>query len=150
MSAQNQHYVPKHLLRQFLWDEKGERVTVYDKHEERTFVTSIKNIMAERRFNDFTFEEDWRVSFEPLACGAEDQVLPAYNKVLSERRLDGSSEQKAALAVLMAFQFLRTKSAPRPMAALGRYAPGYGREQRRPNAGRARVGGLEAEYGGRP
>jgi hypothetical protein len=110
VNAQNQHYVPKHILRQFLSDENGERVTVYDKHEERTFVTSIKNVMAERRFNDFTFDEDWRVSFEPLACIAEDQVLPAYNKVLSERRLDGSPEQKAALALLMAFQFVRTKA----------------------------------------
>ncbi|HEV7658663.1 MAG TPA: DUF4238 domain-containing protein [Allosphingosinicella sp.] len=53
MAAADQHYVPKFILRQFLADEKNERVNVYDKHEGQTFVTSIKNVMAERRFNDF-------------------------------------------------------------------------------------------------
>lgn len=75
MAAQNQHYVPKHILRQFLSDPGSEQVTVYDKHEERTFTTSIKNVMAERRFNDFAFDDEWIISFEPLACGAERQAL---------------------------------------------------------------------------
>lgn len=110
MTAQNQHYVPKFILRQFLCDEKNERVAVYDKHENRSFVTSIKNVMAERRFNDFMFEDDWIVSFEPIASGAEDVVLPAYKEVLDSRRLTDSVEQKGALALLMAFQFVRTKA----------------------------------------
>lgn len=110
MAAQNQHYVPKFVLRQFLAEGGGERVHVYDKHTDRAFVTSIKNIMAERRFNEFAFDDDYLASFEPVACGAEDQVLPAYRQVVEERRLNGSPEQKAALAVFLAFQFLRTKA----------------------------------------
>lgn len=110
MAAQNQHYVPKFILRQFLADEAKEQVEVYDKHEDKIFRTSIKNIMAERRFNEFAFDDDWIVSFEPIACGAEDQVLPAYRAVLERRALNGSPEEKAALAFLMAFQFLRTKA----------------------------------------
>lgn len=110
MAAQNQHYVPKFVLRHFLADATTERVNVYDKHDDRSFVTSIKNIMAERRFNEFAFDDDYIASFEPIACGAEDQVLPAYREVIAHRRLDDRPEQKAALAVFLAFQFLRTKS----------------------------------------
>ncbi|RWD01443.1 MAG: DUF4238 domain-containing protein [Mesorhizobium sp.] len=111
MAAENQHYVPKFILRQFLSDEKNERVSVFDKHTEKTFVTSIKNMMAERRFNDFAFDDEWIASFEPIACAAEDQVLPSYRKVLTNRRLDSSPEQKADLAMMLAFQLLRTKAA---------------------------------------
>ncbi|ETA72672.1 MULTISPECIES: DUF4238 domain-containing protein [Mesorhizobium] len=110
MAAENQHYVPKFVLRQFLSDKKREQVSVFDKHTEKTFVTSIKNMMAERRFNDFTFDDEWIASFEPIACAAEDQVLPSYRKVLKDRRLDNSPEQKAALAMMLAFQLLRTKA----------------------------------------
>jgi hypothetical protein len=110
MAAQNQHYVPKFILRQFLSDEQKERVTVYDKHQDKSFVTSIRNVMAERRFNDFVFEDEWFATFEPIASGAENMVLPAYRRVLEERRLAQEPEQKAALAFLLAFQFLRTKA----------------------------------------
>lgn len=110
MAAQNQHYVPKFVLRQFLADEANERVNVYDKHEDRSFVTSIKNIMAERRFNEFVFDDDYIASFEPIACGAENQVLPPYREVVEQRRLSDAPEQKAALAIFLAFQFLRTKA----------------------------------------
>jgi hypothetical protein len=108
--TQNQHYVPKFILRQFLADTGGERVAVYDKQADKTFVTSIRNVMAENRFNDFLFDDDWIASFEPVACAAEDQVLPTYNKILETRRLDNSPQEKAALALLIAFQLLRTKA----------------------------------------
>jgi hypothetical protein len=108
MTAQNQHYVPKFILRQFLSDAEKEQVHVYDKHSDRSFVTSIKNIMAERRFNDFVFE-DWIVSFEGIATGIETIVSPAYRRVLERGRLDGTPQEKVDLAFLIAFQLLRTK-----------------------------------------
>ncbi|OMI05524.1 hypothetical protein BSN85_24850 [Bradyrhizobium brasilense] len=107
--TQNQHYVPKFILRQFCANSDAERVAVYDKQSDKTFVTSIRNVMAENRFNDFLFDDDWIVSFEPIACAAEDRVLPTYKKLLESRRLDNSPQEKAALAFLIAFQFLRTK-----------------------------------------
>lgn len=109
-NAQNQHYVPKFILRQFLVNQNKEQVSVYDKHLDKGFVTSIKNVMAERRFNDFAFE-DWIVSFEPIASGIENLILPAYRRIVETRRLDGSPQEKADLGFLMAFQFLRTKAA---------------------------------------
>ena len=109
MSAQNQHYVPRFILRNFLFDREKEQVAVYDKHDDRIFQTSIKNIMAEREFHDFSFEE-FIVSFESVISRIEDAVLPVYNKVVAERRLTNTPEEKALLAFLIAFQFVRTKS----------------------------------------
>lgn len=101
--------MPKFILRQFLCDAEKERVAVYDKHENKTFVTAIKNIMAERRFHDFSID-DWTTSFEPIAGKIEQTVLPVYARVLETRMLDRTAESQAALAFLIAFQFLRTKA----------------------------------------
>jgi hypothetical protein len=109
MNAQNQHYVPKFILRQFLADAVKEQVHVYDKHTDRSFTTSIKNIMAERRFNDFVFE-DWIVSFEGIACGIENIILPCYQRVIERRKLNGTPQEKVDLAYLIAFQMLRSKA----------------------------------------
>jgi hypothetical protein len=109
-NAQNQHYVPKFILRQFLINRDKEQVSVYDKHDDKIFITTIKNIMAERRFNNFSFK-DLEISFEKIACGIEDLVLPAYHRIVETRRLNGSPQEKADLGFLVAFQFLRTKAA---------------------------------------
>jgi hypothetical protein len=109
MTAQNQHYVPRFILRQFLCDAEKEQVAVYDKHGDKTFITAIKNIMAEHRFHDFVIEEV-EASFEPIATKIEQIVLPVYRKVLETRRLDRNAESQAALALLIAFQLLRTKA----------------------------------------
>jgi hypothetical protein len=108
MNAQIQHYVPKFILRNFMADTDKEQVTVYDKREDRSFKTSIKNVMAERRFHDFTFG-DWIVSFENIACRIEDHVLPTYRRVVAQRRLNKTPDETAALALLVAFQLIRTK-----------------------------------------
>ncbi len=108
MIARNHHYVPRFILRHFLSDECKEQVTVYDKTTDKVFTTAIENIMAERDFHAFAFE-DFLVSFENIASHIENITIPAYEKVIEERRLDGTPEQKAALAFLITFQFLRTK-----------------------------------------
>lgn len=40
--AQNQHYVPKFILRNFLSNEAKEQVTVFDKETGRCFPSNIK------------------------------------------------------------------------------------------------------------
>lgn len=108
-APKTQHYVPQFILRQFLADAAKEQVWVYDKHEDRGFLTSIKNVMAENRFNDFVFE-DWIVSFEPIVSKIENICLPAYQRIIKTRHLEGSPREKADLAFLIAFQLLRTKT----------------------------------------
>lgn len=109
-TAQNQHYVPKFLLRNFLANPKKEQVHVFSKSSGKGFTTSIKNIMAERRFHEFSIDENYLASFEESVCRVEDMLLPAYRSVVENRRFDGTPEQKAHLAMLVAFQFLRTRS----------------------------------------
>lgn len=106
--AQNQHYVPQHLLRNFSQGDR-ERVHVFDKHTGRSFTTSVRNVLAERRFNDFQLGE-FEVSAEPAMGKLEDMVIGALARVIEARSLASlSTEERAHLCYLMAFQFLRTK-----------------------------------------
>ena len=98
-AAQNQHYVPKFILRNFLANPKKEQVHVFAKSSGRGFTTSIKNIMAERRFHEFSIDENYLASFEKSVCRVEDMLLPAYRNVVENRRIDGTPEQKALLAL---------------------------------------------------
>lgn len=109
-AAQNQHYVPKFVLRNFLSNADKEQVTVFDKATSRIFTPNIHGIMAERRFNEFVIDEQWLASFEPAICDIEDVVLPAYRRVVVNRCLDKTDEERAHLAYLIAFQFVRTKA----------------------------------------
>lgn len=109
-AAQNQHYVQKFILRNFLTNPKKEQVHVFSKSSGKGFKTSIRNIMAERRFHEFSIDENYLASFEESVCRVEEMLLPAYRCVIENRRFDGTPGQKAHLAMLIAFQFLRTRS----------------------------------------
>lgn len=109
-AAENQHYVPKFILRHFLADEAKEQVSVFDKLNGKSFSTSIANIMAERRFNDFQVNDNWRVNFEPAAGKIEQQVLATYQRVVANGRLERTVEEQSNLALLITFQFLRAKA----------------------------------------
>lgn len=109
-AAQNQHYVPKFILRKFLANKGKERVNVFQKSTGKEFQTSIANAMAERRFNEFLIDEDYYASFEDIACRVEDAVLPVYEALVKKQQLTGSSEENAMLGVFFAFQMLRTRA----------------------------------------
>lgn len=113
-AAQTHHYVPKFILRNFLEQnaaKKGkERVSVFSKLQRRGFVTSIDNIMAERRFHDFAIGSDHMASFEQAITQVEGELLPTYRRVIEQRRLTHSPDEKAVLAIFVAFQLLRTRS----------------------------------------
>lgn len=109
MAAQNQHYVPKFILRNFSSPNREEYVWVYDKHTDRVFETPMRNILAERRFHDFTIGDD-NFSFEPIIGKIEDFVLPHYASVVKNGFLTRSSEEIEALSFLIAFQMLRAKA----------------------------------------
>lgn len=106
--AQKQHYVPKFILHHFLSDAEKEHVSVYDKHDDKIFVTSLENIMAENRFHDLALD-DSSPSFEPIASKIEEIVLPIYRQIIEQRKLSNTAEEIGALSYLMAFQFVRTK-----------------------------------------
>jgi hypothetical protein len=109
VGAENHHYVPKFVLRNFLSDVRKGHVSVYAKHTDKVFVTAVKNIMAERRFNELQYD-DFILSFEPVACKIEESSLPRYQNIIERGRLDGTADEKADLSFLIAFQMLRVKA----------------------------------------
>lgn len=109
MAAQNQHYVPRFMLKQFLSDQKKELVSVYDKQSDVSFRASLKNVMSERKFHDFRFD-DYEVSFEDAMGKIESNIVPFYQKVISSEVLDFSPDELSAVSFLIAFQFLRSKT----------------------------------------
>lgn len=113
MAAQHQHYVPQLLLRGFLSRDPAraakEQVHVLDLEDGRVFTPPVCKIMGERRFNDFWLDEENLATVEPAAGRIESHVTPLVERIRRERRLERSPEEFSDLALLMAFQFIRTK-----------------------------------------
>lgn len=113
MAAQHQHYVPKLLLRGFLsGDPKRavkEQVHVLDLETGKSFLTSIDNIMGERRFNEFWVDGDVLATIEPWTGRIESHLAPTIERIRAKKSLERTPEEIANLAFLMAFQFVRTK-----------------------------------------
>jgi Protein of unknown function (DUF4238) len=113
MAAEHQHYVPQLLLRGFLSQvgteaEKGQ-VRVFDLERNESFPTSITNIMGERRYNEWWIDEDTIASIEPATSQMESEFAPLIEKIRTEKRLEITPANIANMALLMAFQFIRTK-----------------------------------------
>ncbi len=113
MAAQHQHYVPKLLLRGFLSKEPEraarEQVHVLDLETDNAFLTSIDNIMGERRFNDFWVDDELLATIEPWTNQIEGSLAPLVERIRVEKSLKNTPEESASLAILIAFQFVRTK-----------------------------------------
>lgn len=113
MAAEHQHYVPQLLLRGFLsqiGDEASkEQVRVFDLQRKEIFSTSITNIMGERRFNEWWIDQEAIATIEPSTSKIEGELAPLIEKIRAEKRLDLAPENIENLALLMAFQFIRTK-----------------------------------------
>lgn len=65
--------------------------------------------MGERRFNDFWLDEETLGTIEPAAGLIESHVAPLVERLRADRGLERSPEACGNLALLMAFQFIRTK-----------------------------------------
>ncbi|WP_417846638.1 DUF4238 domain-containing protein [Thalassospira povalilytica] len=109
--AENQHYVPKMLLRNFAFATKGkeEQVYVFDKHNEGDFPTAISNIAAERGFYEADFG-DGLVSLETSLSVLEDKTRAAFAKLIEHEDLNAlSDEDRAWIAIFVASQRIRVR-----------------------------------------
>jgi hypothetical protein len=107
---ENQHYVPKMLLRNFAFDGRGKQlqIHVFDKHTDNEFSTGIGNVVAERGFYDFP---DGEQSMEPMLAELETHTAAAISTLVEARRLDAITGGDAHwLATFVAVQFLRAKN----------------------------------------
>lgn len=108
--SEDQHYVPRILLRGFLAAPKEkEQIWVFDKHENRSFRTQIRNIASERNF----YELDSGSSsgkIESIFSDLESKTVGVIEQIVADQSLAGlSAEQKGWLAVFITTQSLRTK-----------------------------------------
>ncbi len=111
--AENQHYVPKMLLRNFAFEGLGKQpqIHVFDKHEDRTFVTGIGNVVAERGFNDVVLPDGSTRSVEPIFSDLETRAAGPLSKLVAARRLDALDSAEANwVAIFIAAQHLRSKN----------------------------------------
>ncbi len=104
----NQHYVPQFLLRNFA-PERQEQVHVYDKLNERSFLSSTRNVAAEAGFYDFEHDGE-QVSLEPFMTRIETSVAGAIKNILLNRSLIClSQDDRIAISIFAAVQMLRVR-----------------------------------------
>ena len=106
---EHQHYVPRFILKNFSLERNRQQVPVFRKSTQKGFTGNISKIMGETRFHEFALSEAYRASFEESIGKIESWLLPTYRQIIAERRLKGTIEERAALALFMAFQFVRTR-----------------------------------------
>lgn len=107
-TPKNQHYVPQFLLRNFRINSKNQ-IYAFDKTEEKSFKTNIRNIASENKFYNFLFE-GFEASIEPFLSSFEGRLSALFNKILEEKNLTKiTEEEKTLISWFILAQFFRSK-----------------------------------------
>jgi len=105
--SQLQHYVPRFLLNNFSVGESSQ-IFVFDKHEDRIFKTTTRNVAAEHGFYDLP--EDSPGVLEQKLSDLEARAADIINAVLQAESLAAVSlADRSTLSLFCAVQFLRSK-----------------------------------------
>jgi hypothetical protein len=108
MSDENQHWVPKFLIKNFA-DGDG-RVFCLDIHTDRVTKPSPRQAASEKGFNDFRVEGE-AISFEHRLEKIETRAAPILKRMITERQLTAlSAEDRRRVAEFIAAQSFRTKA----------------------------------------
>jgi hypothetical protein len=111
---ENQHYVPRFLLRNFSEQDKkqkDDKIWAFDKSNSSIFCTNLRNLAAERGFYDIEGDEGLAAT-ESLLSELEDQAARALRKIVEDRGLGKlSSAERQWLSIFCAVQFLRVRNA---------------------------------------
>lgn len=108
MSGEQQHYVPKFLLKNFTHGKKP-KIFVYDKSNDRRFQTNIKNVAVESGFYDIELT-DRVLTLEPGLAHLETNASGIIKKLLNQKTIRALDKHEVViLAVFLAVQFVRTK-----------------------------------------
>ncbi|NIA07572.1 MAG: DUF4238 domain-containing protein [Actinobacteria bacterium] len=109
---QNQHYVPRFLLRNFAKRRKDDfYVFVYDKHKEvdNVFNSNINRVSSEGGFYDLQTNAE-TLSIEPMLSDLETSASVIIGKLIESRNLRSlDRSDRATLALFLSVQLLRTK-----------------------------------------
>jgi hypothetical protein len=107
--GKNQHYVPQALLKGFKVGKK-DQVFVFDKHTEKSFRASIRNVASENYF--YNIDHDGvAISLDPALTELEDKASPIIKKVRKEVSLANlSHEERATLSLFVGAQHVRVQN----------------------------------------
>src|SRR4051794_17180672 len=104
--AENQHYVPRMLLKNFAISNT-EQVYAFDKKNDRSFKTNIKNVVSERSFYRFS-SGDHQGTIEPELSKLESAAENVLRKVIDASSLGVlSPEDRIWISMFMAAQHVR-------------------------------------------
>jgi hypothetical protein len=119
---ENQHYLPKVLLRNFAESDesqKMEMIWVFDKSNSSIFRTNLRNIAGEGGFYQIDSEDGSR-SIESLLGELEANAAQSLRKIIEQRSLDGLSQtERRWLTIFCAVQFIRVPNTREKQRALG-------------------------------
>ena len=114
----NQHHVPQTYLKNFSTKKKNEYyLYTYDKINRKIFGANIKDVAVERDFytvnnpqDKYVWENFYAKEIEPLMGTTIGEILKIADSCLINNKAQIlADKQKLTLAVLMAFQLLRSK-----------------------------------------
>lgn len=112
--VQNQHYVPRFYLKNFLNHEK--KIWVFDKSTQKTFLTTPQNVANENFFYDLpeidqTLQGEQAV--EKYLSGIEDRFAPFFTGLINaidNREIDRiDDDMRSSLCDYLVIQIIRTK-----------------------------------------
>jgi Protein of unknown function (DUF4238) len=106
--TENQHYVPQFLLKNFTTGKK-KRIWVFDKLEEKIFLTTPRNIASEQNFYIHEMGDN-KLNLESSFNILESKAKNIIDKILKDESLTSLSEiDRVWLVSFVAAQFLRTR-----------------------------------------
>lgn len=106
--AKNQHYVPQFILRNFTVDD-GKQIHVFDKQDEKSFRTNIRNIAAETGFYNFDIKE-YKFTIELGLSDLESSTCVAFEKIIKERSISNlDDDDRSKIAYFISVQIYRTR-----------------------------------------
>src|SRR5437667_3855932 len=108
MSDENQHFIPKFLIRNFA-DSDG-KVFCLDVHSDAVTKPPPKRAASEQGFNDFTLDGE-PITFEDKLERIETKAAPILKRIVSTGSLANmNQDQRQRVAEFMAAQSFRTKA----------------------------------------
>lgn len=113
-TRENQHYVPKFLLRNFAMEPGARRgadkVHAFDKLKGRSFVANVRNVAAAFEFYDLGMGSN-KVSLEGFLSNLEGEAARAIAKVIVQRSLSSlSADEQGSIIMFCTVQLMRTQS----------------------------------------
>jgi hypothetical protein len=106
--AKNQHYVPQFILRNFTVGD-GNQIFVFDKQNEKSFKTNIRNVAAESDFYNFDIDE-YQFTIESGLGQLEGQTSEAFEKIIKDKSLSNlDDDDRVKIASFISVQIYRTR-----------------------------------------